>query len=153
MTSISTVSTFLPPQYHATPAQTAVNAANPTASIASVSASSSNGNNGTSTDKGAGGRSSGDPRLISKTADARLSSASAQSVIAAKAETVKANQVDDTARQPLAQAGKTAWSDTINSGDDKDRGSDPTQNTLPKAEGPLPIPTADILLKFRNSGA
>lgn len=154
MASISIVSTLLPSQHHATPPQNAVSVAAPAAGIAPVSTASSNGNSGSSTDSnsGAGGGSSGDPRFWFGSTGKTLSSASAQSVVNAKTEAEKRSSLETASRAAPKERASTAWSEMLDKAAASEDAQADADNGLPKAEGPLPIPTADILLKFKRSG-
>ena len=138
MTAISLVSTLLPPQNAPIPMPTAVSSAKPTTIIPPASASLFNagGNSTTGKDTGSDGRPSGDPALREKRSNTASPNASAKSVVQAKAR----QSADQTLRttQPNSYVGKTVT------------GADPdtTHRPLPKAEGPLPLPTADILLRL-----
>ncbi|SFS96472.1 hypothetical protein SAMN04488040_2507 [Sulfitobacter marinus] len=153
MASISTVSTLLPPQHHSAPAQTSISAANPPPDIAPVSSSSSSGDSVASEDNGAntGRKSQDDTRAWIKIIDTAPSNASAKSVVDAKAEAASQKQADENVREATKETGNVVLSDFKYNASEPDRGSESLQTTLPKAEGPLPIPTADILLKFKNS--
>jgi hypothetical protein len=155
MASISTVSTLLPPQHHAAPAQTSISAANPPPDIAPVSTSSSSGDSGTSADNGAsaGRGSQDDARAWIKIIDTGPSNASAKSVVDAKAEAAGQKLADETLRNATKETGNVVLSEIKYNASEPDGESETSQATLPKAEGPLPIPTADILLKFKNSRA
>ncbi len=154
MASISLVSTLLPAQHHATPLQSAVSAANPTAGIAPVATASSNGNSGSSTDgdSGAGGGSSGDPRAWFGSKGRALSGASAQSVVNAKTEAGKRSSIETEPPSVPEERASSAWSEMLDKANAPTDAQADADNGLRKAEGPLPIPTADILLKFKKSG-
>ncbi|WP_339760663.1 hypothetical protein [uncultured Sulfitobacter sp.] len=155
MASISTVSTLLPPQHHAAPVQASISAANPPPDIAPVATSSSSGDSGASADNGAsaGRGSQDDSRAWIKIIDSAPSNASAKSVVDAKAEAAGQKLADENLRNASKETGNVVLSDNKYNASEPDGGAESSQATLPKAEGPLPIPTADILLKFKNSRA
>ena len=153
MVSISSVSTLLPPQTPLAPAPAATSAATPTTSIPPTSSSSSSGNGGSSTDRGAGS-GSGSSGYAAAQANAErmaMSNATAKSVVNAKTSIQNKAMNDDDARRyaitAMQNARAEAMVDGIVSGDAP---ADP-EPKLPKAEGPLPLPTADILMNFKNT--
>lgn len=149
MASISLVSTLLPPQHAPVPTITATSAANPTAILPPTSASFANSDSGSSTDSGAGsgGGGSGYGAAQSQTTQPSLPDASASSVVSAKTQTTPPSS---DAVPELDPRGTRI--DGYGLGSVTGSAPDTTHRPLPKAVGPLPIPTADILLRLQSSG-
>jgi|TARA_R110002012_G_scaffold20779_10_gene73389 hypothetical protein len=153
MVSISSVSTLLPPQTPLAPAPTATSVATPTTAIPPTTSSTSSGNGGSSTDSGAGSGGGSTGYTASQTTGGRISTsdATAKSVVNAKTSIATDAMKEDSARRYAINAMRNARVDAMV---DSISGSNPPEEAdpkLPKAEGPLPLPTADILVNLKNS--
>ncbi len=152
MVSLSSVSTLLPPQRPATPL---VATAIPTPSAPPVAApthTSSGGGSGTSSDH-KGGSNAGMTAyniLRSRADNPAVSAAVTASHISKAAEDSQPLGVNAARRYAvLAQqtAPTHAWIKSMALRDT----SDETDRPMPKANGPLPLPTADILMYLKST--